>query len=359
MSPDRRIQTAAAKLLIVDPQELVEPLERDDHVRRGLRNARIHPLLRAADTRVDAGRHRFTQRQQLTLAPAIARHRDLHPVQHTGFVQRAAETDQRCVRGARFPRPADLVERPGGGHFRRQLQRDKQRHRRAVRDRHAVRAIGEILAQDRQTSRVHMLDRGDVEAVRILLAPRVASRLAEPGHEADRRAPIVEWHEREAHRRPCLQHPQRHRGDHAEGAFGSDEEIDQIHRRRGEIAGGAFRHIRHPIRRHRNPRRPVGQHDVEEPVAAGRRLSALDVEHLAVGQHDGQRPHPLARRSVLERGGACCVGGNDAADEGAREGRHRRIMAARPRERRVELGERHTRLDANPVGADFHYAIEA
>ena len=142
--------------------------------------------------------------------------------------------------------------------------------------------------------------------------------------------PVVERHEREAHRRPRRQHAQRHLGDHAERAFGSDEQIDEVHRRRGEIAGRQLRHVRHPIRRHRNARRAVGQHDVEEPVAAGLRPSALDVEHVAVGQHDGQRPHPVARRAVFERGGARRVGGDDAADECAGEGGHGRIVTARP-----------------------------
>ena len=39
--------------------------------------------------------------------------------------------------------------------------------------------------------------------------------------------------------------PERHLDDHAERAFGSDEEIDEIHARRDEIPRRSLRHVRH------------------------------------------------------------------------------------------------------------------
>ena len=183
---------------------------------------------------------------------------------------------------------------------------------------------------------------------RIVGAPGLPRGIAQALHERERRAAIVERHERQAHRRPRGQHAQGHLGDDAERAFGSDEQVDEVHARRREVAGRELRHIRHPVARHAQPDGVVGQDDFEVPVGIGDRFAAHDVEHLAAGQHHRQRPHPVARRAVLERRGARGVGGDDAAGEGAGEGRHRRIVAVRSREGGVEIDERHARPEADP-----------
>ena len=178
---------------------------------------------------------------------------------------------------------------------------------------------------------------------RVRQVSRAASRRR--AHERERRAAIVERHERQAHRRPRRQHPQRHLGDDAERALGSDEQIDEVHARGGEVAGRELGHVRHAVARHTNPHGAVGQDDLEMPVAIGHRRAALDVEHVAAGQDDRQRLHPVARGAVLERRRAGRVGGDDAAGEGAGEGGNGRIVAARSCKGGVEIDER----DARPT----------
>ena len=182
-------------------------------------------------------------------------------------------------------------------------------------------------------------------------APGLPCGVAHAAHERERRAAIVERHERQAHRRPRRQHPQRHLGDDAERAFGSDEQVDEVHARGGEVAGRELRHVRHAVARHTDPHGAVGQDDLEVPVAIGHRAAALDVEHVAAGQDDRQRLHPVARGAVLERRGARRVGGDDAAGEGAGEGRNGRIVAARSCKGGVEIDERDARPDAHRVDA--------
>ena len=178
---------------------------------------------------------------------------------------------------------------------------------------------------------------------------RAASRMR--AHERERRAAIVERHERQAHRRPRRQHPQRHLGDDAKRALGSDEQVDEVHARGGEVAGRELGHVRHAVARHTNPHGAVGQDDLEMPVAIGHRAAALDVEHVAVGQDDRQRLHPVARGAVLERRRSRRVGGDDAAGEGAGEGGNGRIVAARSCKGGVEIDERDARPDAHRVAA--------
>jgi len=141
------------------------------------------------------------------------------------------------------------------------------------------------------------------------------------------------------------QNAQRDLGDDAERSFRSDEEIDEVHAGRREITGRILRHCRHPVGGHRHQ-------------AGGLRAAAFDPTRVAAGEHDGHRTHPVARRAVLEGGGAGCVGGHRAADERAGERRRRRIVLAGRPERHIEIRERHARLHARPIRSDFEDAIE-
>ena len=103
------------------PSSSPTSLERHDHVGRGLVDARVEPF-RAPDARVDAGRHRLAQRQQLVSARGVAGNGDLDAIEHAGVVQRAAETHERRVGRAGLARAPDLVEGARRRRRRRQLE---------------------------------------------------------------------------------------------------------------------------------------------------------------------------------------------------------------------------------------------
>ena len=170
--------------------------------------------------------------------------------------------------------------------------------------------------------------------------------------ERERRAAVANGTNARHDRRPRRQHAQRHLGDDAERAFRADEEIDQVHVRRGEVAGRQLRHAAASDSAGTGTRTVRSRSiDLEVAVRVRARRAALDVEHVAARQHDGERLDPVARRAVLERRGARGVGGDDAADERAGERGRRRIVAGRRCSSAcVEVGERDAGLHAHPVG---------
>ena len=60
---------------------------------------------------------------------------------------------------------------------------------------------------------------------------------AQATHESEAGAAIGEGHERKAEWRPFGEDAQRDFGDHAECAFGADEQIHQVHPGLGKISG--------------------------------------------------------------------------------------------------------------------------
>ena len=219
-------------------------------------------------------------------------------------------------------------------------------------------SIDAVLAKQGEAAGVHVLDGGDIDAVRIFRAPRTLGCLAQPAHEGERRRAVRERHEGETERRAFRQHAERDLSDQAKRAFAADEEIDQVHIRPREVSGGQLRHVGHPIVRHRNPYAPMGELDVEIAVAMGARGAALDVEDVTARQDDRQRLGPVARRAVFERCRAGGVRRDRPADEGAEERRRGRVVTPGPIERRVELGECDTGFHANRLAADLEDAIE-
>src|SRR5205807_444571 len=77
-----------------------------------------------------------------------------------------AQADERRIGRRPVMRTADLVERLLGVRARRELERDEQRDRRIVRNRHAELTIDAVFSKDGETARVHVLDRGDGDGVR-------------------------------------------------------------------------------------------------------------------------------------------------------------------------------------------------
>ena len=139
-----------------------------------------------------------------------------------------------------------------------------------------------------------MLDSRDVDAQRIPAAPRGEGFVTKPAHEREGFPPVGERHQRETLRGPLGQDAQRDRGDHAQGAFRSDEEIDQIHARGGEVARRQFRQGRHAVARDVETNRAICEAQLEPSFRARARLTSLDVQHVSRWQDDGQGGDPVA-----------------------------------------------------------------
>ena len=115
--------------------------------------------------------------------------------------------------------------------------------------------------------------------------------------------------------------------DDAERAFRSDEEVDQVHARPGEVAGRELRDGWHRIGRHRHAHDALRAGvDLEPALWRRRDLPAPEVEHVAAREDHREGRHPVARGAVLERRGASRVGGDGAAHERAVVGGDRRVV---------------------------------
>jgi len=118
----------------------------------------------------------------------------------------------------------------------------------------------------------------------------------------------------EGHQAPngagCGQEPQRGFGHDAEGAFGADEEIDEVHVGIDEVAGRVF------ARRAAQGRERAGDGAEGETQALGPIAAAAEVEDFAGSQGDAQAEHVVAGGAVQEREGAGRVAGDHAADGG-------------------------------------------
>ena len=176
---------------------------------------------------------------------AIAGRRDLGIVEHAEPLKDAAETHERRVRRGRIAHRFEPLQ-PGAVRGVRQLEIDQQRDRRSRRQRDIELAIDAVFANHGNRSRVDVFDGGDVDATRIAGTPGLdrgaravlpSSRLrGPPTGQAQWRGTSSPGQRRGA---------EGHAGNDAERAFGTYEEIDQIHVRRDEITGRSLRHIRH------------------------------------------------------------------------------------------------------------------
>ena len=189
-----------------------------------------------------------------------------------------------------------------------------------------------------------MFDGRHVDAIRIARLPRLARGPTKPFHELQGAGAIVERNKKHARRRPLRKDLERRARDDSERALGTDEEIDEVHPRLREVAGGHLRHVRHRVARHLDAQDTAAKRELEISVGMRARFPALDVEHVAAREHDGDRLHPVARGSVLEGCGACGVGGDRSADERSRECWRGRVVPSVVGDGKIELGQR----DAGP-----------
>ena len=93
-------------------------------------------------------------------------------------------------------------------------------------------------------------------------APRRDGRLAQPTHERERVPPVGTTRARGSSRAARAGRAASPRDD-AECSFGTDEEIDEIHVWRGEVAGRELRHVRHPVARDDDAHRAVRRAQLE------------------------------------------------------------------------------------------------
>ncbi|HIE93561.1 MAG TPA: hypothetical protein EYQ83_12100 [Acidobacteria bacterium] len=129
-----------------------------------------------------------------------------------------------------------------------------------------------------------MLDRDNIETGGVLVAPGPHRRLAQVRGERDGLRFVATGDQDEPHLRAPGQHLQGHGRDDTQGAFGADEEVDQVEIGAGRVSRGPLRHLRYPIGRNRDPDRAVRGVDLEL-VVFGTDLPAFKVEHLAGCQH--------------------------------------------------------------------------
>ena len=313
-------------------QQLFEPIERHDHVGRGLLDARVDVALRPADPLVDRRRHRLAHRQQLRHPARVARHRDLDASSTPASASRRQNRHQRRVRrDPRSRRAADLVERlrrvgAGGS-----SSVTSSAIAAPAGSRTPIQRVDAVLASDAQAT-AHPCARWPRRRRRGDRACATCSRAA--SSQARARAPgAAVRSENGTSARHCAGRPRSTRSVTA--VTTPSVPSDPMNRSmrsmpgRGEIAGRQLGQPRHPVAR--EPARalvPRRQLELEVAVGLRPRGAALDVQHVAGRQHDRQRLDPVARRAVLECRGAGGVGGHRPADEGAREGRRRRVEPA-------------------------------
>ncbi len=188
VSPDRGVEAATFEFLVVQGHQGRERLERHDHVRRGLGDARVDVVLRAPHARIDGRRHFLPQCDELRRASVIAGHGNLDRIEHASLVHHPAEARQPRVGRRRFARAADLVEGVGRGGARQQLQRDQERNRGIRRNSNPEPAVGAVLSEQGESTPVHVLDGRHIEAVRVPRAPGLGGRIAQPRDDAERRS---------------------------------------------------------------------------------------------------------------------------------------------------------------------------
>src|SRR5439155_26057501 len=93
-----------------------------------------------------------------------------------------------------------------------------------------------------------------------------------------------------------------------------------------------------------------GERHVEKTVRVRPGHSALDIENVAAREHDGQRLNPFTRGAMFERRRPRSIGCDGSTDEGAGEGRRRRIVTANVLEGEIEIRERDARADSDGCG---------
>ena len=133
---------------------------------------------------------------------------------------------------------------------------------------------GAVLADDLERAAIHVLDRACIDAIRRSDLPRRDRRVAQ---RPDEREPLrlgrhgIHASTMFGARRERAERDLR---DHSERAFGSDEEIDEVHVGRGVVAGRALRHLRHRGRSAPAPRRARARLEHEPAVTSAMRRRA-------------------------------------------------------------------------------------
>ena len=350
VSPCRHVEAAAREAGAVDVHHLAEALEGHDHVGRGLGDACVDVALGATDASVDAGRHGLANAEQLLGPLAIARQRQFGVVEHAVPIEHAAEARQRRVGRILVEGGADLLVRLLLRE-QRQLELDQQQESRRCRPGDLVLAVGSILREDLQRPGVHVFDRRDVDPGRVARPPRLARRAAQLRHQCEGTRFIGDRDQGVAETGTRGLQSQHGRGDDPQRALGPDEQVHEVHARRGVVARRPLDHVRHHVGRHGHDTRTRRSVDDERPGVVEDVIAATDVDDVATRKHDGQAVDPLSRGAVLEGRRPGRIGGDDAADGGAEIGWHWREIEA-------VSGEVLEQCRQHDARADLHLAVD-
>ena len=267
---------------------------------------------------IDARGHCFSQLRERAGTPAVARQRNLRIVQGMVPIEQRAESPQRRICRILVSRARELPPQILRGRFSRQLDLDQQDDAGAGWQRDLQLAVNAVFADDLNRPRVEVFDGGDVDAKRIARSPGFLRRGTELGDQPNAGGFVSRRNQRATRRGWPGRGAEQHLGDHAERAFGADEQVNQIHLGRNEISGRVLRNSRHPQRR-----------DGDE--ACGTPLATFQVEDVAVDQDHGDAVDPLTDGAVLESGRTCRACGGRASSGRAEIGWYRRTPSAHGR----------------------------
>jgi len=208
-------------------------------------------------------------------------------------------------------------------------------------------AAERLVRDSPKCSRVHVFDRSNVQGT--LASPR-GLRLPSQCRRHHHSLRVIRAPDEGGNPSRTCDDLERRLNHNAKRALCSDEQVDQIHPRRGVVASRELGNVGHHIRRHRYAEhRACCELDLEPAVVARERLASYDVEDVAAGEHDRRRVDPSTCRAVLERCGAGGIGRDRPADECAIEGRNRRVIEADGGQPALQFLERHRGADANAV----------
>ena len=108
------------------------------------------------------------------------------------------------------------------------------------RHRDVVSPGGAVLPDDRETAPVEVLDRRDIDAPRVTLAPGGERGVSQAGDETPRGRLVGDRHPGHEEARAGPDDGQTDLGDDPERALRTDKEIDEIHLRFSEVSGRAL-----------------------------------------------------------------------------------------------------------------------
>ena len=198
-----------------------------------------------------------------------------------------------------------------------------------------------------------MLDGGDVDAARVASRPGVVRLSTKIVCQRDGRALAPNRHEPPTRGRGAWRRAQRGARDDAKRALRPDEQVDQIHSRRREVARRSLRNIGHSDGGNSDAPYAARRFDLEPAVLRRRRLASRDLEHVSARQDDRHRLYPRSNRPILESRGAGRARRHCSPHSGAKVGWNRRKPSVEWSQRFLNGVKRHAGAGDDASAADL------